>query len=169
MADWDNSHSSQPSPERSQDLSISNARSPSSPGRSPKRRRRNSSLIENQHNSNHYDHEGDLNRHPAPVLPSHSGPDLPSLFHTTQPFEPHPRSFLGHDREFISHILSTRGVVHRARQIAQHIHIPGLRFGFEHFPVISADNTNFVEWREKAETWPMDKVRYLQHSFTFPL
>lgn len=168
MADLDNFYSSQPSPVPSQDFPTSNARSPSPAGRSPKRRRLNSSFPENHYNSNHYDHDVDLNCHPAPFLPSHSATDLHSLFHGTQPFEPHPRSFLGHDREFMSHILSSRGVVHRAGAITRHIHIPGLRFGVEYVPVISADNTNFVGWRREAKTWPMDNGRYLQQSFTFP-
>jgi hypothetical protein len=163
------SYSHHASPEPSQDASASHARSPSPAGRSPKRRRLDSSFPENRYDENHFNHAEGSGHYSSPHLASQSAPNVPILLNGAGPFEPQPRTFLGHDREFMSHILSTRGVVHRGRATTRHRqHNPGSRFGVEDLPAISADNSSFVGWREKADTWPLEKGCHMQRSFTFP-
>jgi hypothetical protein len=120
-------------------------------------------------NASPFDHLDSSTNYSSPHLASQSAPDIPLLSSGTDTFEPQPRTFMGHDREFMSHILSVRGVAQRARVTVRHSpHIPGSRFGVENLPVISAGNASFVGWREKADTWPMEKGRHIQRSFTFP-
>jgi len=148
---------------------VSHPRSPSPEGRSSKRRRVESAFPEIPANSNHFNTSDGSNHYLSHHLASQSAPNLPVLVSGARPFEPQPRTFLGHDREFMSHILSTRGVAHWPRATTRHrLHIPSFRSAAEHLPVISADNASFIGWREKADTWPMEKGRHMQQSFTFP-
>jgi hypothetical protein len=87
----------------------------------------------------------------------------------SEPFALHPRTFLGHDREFIPHVLSTRGVQPRTMTMLQSLsHVPGIQRILEYIPVPSADGSRFVGWRHKADTWPLEKGRYIQRAFTSP-
>jgi|SRR5450432_2696048 hypothetical protein len=156
------------SPANSPDAAIG-PRSPSPAGRDAKRRRVDAWFPEHSNHLNNEHNAADVVHDHGPFRPSHSAPHLPLVLDLRRQFEPQPRTFLNEDREFMSHIISTRGVMGRTTDIKRTFdRLPSLRRILEHLPVISADKLYFIGWREKTDTWPTDKVSHVQRSFTFP-
>jgi hypothetical protein len=97
------------------------------------------------------------------MLRSLSLPNLPGLREPNNgTFGSQQRTFFGHDREFMSLFISMRGVVPRTTEVLpNHVRVPETRGILDYLPVTSPDNSRFIGWREKVETWPSNKLCHI--------
>jgi hypothetical protein len=129
-------------------------RSPSPAERSPKRRR----LHSPSHNGNE-DFSGLMNGHLSSDPASSSSSSLPDRLGL-------PQTFLGQNREYLSLIMSQRGVERvdtQPRVLSSPLSAHSM---LQQSPVAAADNMHFIGWRDKIETWPTDDGRHIRRCLT---